>query len=383
MVFEISMESPANKIYSVICKLCRTLFNFSQKFIRILRFSFQKRSSVLAITSMLSCHKGFPDKHQPAIFSMTNPQDLHLEPPEEPGRILIVDDSPSVLAALENQLGHAGYEYISARDGCEAMDILKNTSNICLIISDWLMPNMDGMELLSQVRQASLLENLPFLMVTGLDSTEDAVLALRKGANDYIKKPYHPEELLARVTNLVKMWEFEKKLHRQAAFDELTGLYNRNSFKIILDTEIARAKRYGNALTLIMFDIDFFKKTNDRHGHLAGDLVLRDLGTFTKKHVRNVDYPCRYGGEEFALILPSTELSGATVLAERLCENIRLLAIPVSEKDSLSLTCSFGVTEFITGEDDYDSLVRRTDSALYTSKKNGRNRVTIATFEKS
>ncbi|MBU3936458.1 MAG: diguanylate cyclase [Proteobacteria bacterium] len=314
---------------------------------------------------------------------MTNPQDLHLEPPEEPARILIVDDSPSVLAALENQLGHAGYGYISARDGCEAMDILKNTSNICLIISDWLMPNMDGMELLSQVRQASLLENLPFLMVTGLDSTEDAVLALRKGANDYIKKPYHPEELLARVTNLVKMWEFEKKLHRQAAFDELTGLYNRNSFKIILDTEIARAKRYGNALTLIMFDIDFFKKTNDRHGHLAGDLVLRDLGTFTKKHVRNVDYPCRYGGEEFALILPSTELSGATVLAERLCENIRLLAIPVSEKDSLSLTCSFGVTEFITGEDDYDSLVRRTDSALYTSKKNGRNRVTIATFEKS
>lgn len=314
---------------------------------------------------------------------MTNPQDLHLDPIAEPGRILIVDDSPSVLVALENQLGHAGYEHISARDGCEAMDILKNTPNICLIISDWLMPNMDGMELLSQVRQAPLLENVPFLMVTGLDSPEDAVFALRKGANDYIKKPYHPEELLARVTNLVRIWEFEKKLHRQATFDELTGLYNRNSFRIILETEIARAKRYGNALTLVMFDIDFFKNTNDLYGHLAGDLALRHLGAFTKKHVRNVDYPCRYGGEEFALILPSTELSGAAVLAERLCENIRLLAIPISEKDSLSITCSFGVTEFRVSEDDFDSLVRRTDSALYASKRNGRNRVTTAPHEKS
>jgi len=184
--------------------------------------------------------------------------------------------------------------------------------------------------------------------------------------------------LLARAGNLVKMWEFEKKLHRQATFDELTGLYNRNSFRIFLETEISRATRYGTALTLVMFDIDFFKKTNDQHGHLAGDLVLRYLGAFTKKQVRNIDYPCRYGGEEFVLILPNTELSGATVLAKRLCEDIRLLAIPVSEKNSLSLTCSFGVAEFIANDDDYDSLMRKTDAALYDSKKNGRDMVTTA-----
>lgn len=307
---------------------------------------------------------------------MKNPQDIQIDPLDERGKILIVDDNPAVLRAMENQLEHAGHESISALDGCEAMEILKKGANICLIISDWLMPNMDGMELLSQVRQAPLLENIPFLMVTALDSTEDAVLALRNGANDYIRKPYHPEELVARVGNLVKMWEFEKKLHRQATFDELTGLYNRTSFRILLETEISRAKRYGNALSLIMFDIDFFKKTNDQHGHLAGDLVLRHLRAFTKKQVRDVDYPCRYGGEEFALILPNTELSGATMLAERLCEGLRLLAIPISEKNSLALTCSFGVAEFIAKDDDYDSLVRRTDAVLYDSKNNGRNRVT-------
>ena len=309
---------------------------------------------------------------------MKTPQDTQLDSLEEPGKILTVDDNPSVLAALENQLEHAGHQHISAMNGCEAMDILKKGANICLIISDWLMPKMDGMELLSQVRQNPLFKNIPFLMVTALDSTEDAVLALRKGANDYIRKPYHPEELLARAGNLVKMWEFEKKLHRQATFDELTGLYNRNSFRIFLETEISRATRYGTTLTLVMFDIDFFKKTNDQHGHLAGDLVLRYLGAFTKKQVRNVDYPCRYGGEEFVLILPNTELSGATVLAKRLCEDIRLLAIPVSEKNSLSLTCSFGVAEFIANDDDYDSLMRKTDAALYDSKKNGRDMVTTA-----
>jgi len=309
---------------------------------------------------------------------MKNPQDIELDPIDEPKKILIVDDSPSVLRAMENQLEHAGHESISARDGHEALEILKNGANICLIISDWLMPKMDGLELLSQVRQAPLLENIPFLMVTVLDSTEEAVIALRKGANDYIRKPYHPEELLARAGNLVKMWEFEKKLHRQATFDELTGLYNRNNFKILLETEIARAKRYGNAFTLVMFDIDFFKEINDQYGHLAGDLVLRHLGTFTKQQVRNVDFPCRYGGEEFALILPNTELPGATVLAERLREKISFLAIDVSEKVSLSLTCSFGVAEFIATDDDYDSLVRRTDAVLYDSKNNGRNRVTTA-----
>lgn len=309
---------------------------------------------------------------------MKNPQNIQPDLIDEPEKILIVDDSPSVLRAMEKQLELAGHKSISARDGREAMEILKNETNICLIISDWLMPNMDGLELLSQVRQFPLLENIPFLMVTVLDSTEEAVVALRKGANDYIRKPYHPEELLARAGNLVKLWRFEKQLHRQATFDELTGLYNRNNFTILLETEIARSKRYGNDFTLIMFDVDFFKTTNDQHGHLAGDLVLRHLGTFIKQQVRNVDYPCRYGGEEFALILPNTELPGATLLAERLRENIGLLAMDVSEKASISITCSFGVAQFIASEDDFESLVRKTDAALYESKKNGRNRVTTA-----
>jgi len=310
---------------------------------------------------------------------MDNQQPLHLDLRKEEEKILIVDDSPSVLRALERQLDLAGHEYLSARNGSEAVEVLEKAANICLIISDWRMPGMDGMELLSFVRQTPLLKNIPFLMVTGVDSTEEAVLALKNGANDYITKPYHPGELLARVDNLIKMWKFEKTLHGKATFDELTGLYNRNSFQILFKTEISRARRYGTALSLVIFDIDSFEKINEQHGHRTGECLLQHLGAFTRKQIRNVDYACRSGGEKFALILPNTDLFGATVLAERLCEEFRHLLIPVSGKESLNITCSFGVAELIAGKDDGDSLMARTDSALSESKKNGRNRVTVAT----
>lgn len=310
---------------------------------------------------------------------MENLSYLTPDPLEEPARILLVEDSPSVLRAMERQLSLAGYEFLSAIHGKAALELLEKTPKICLIISDWCMPEMNGIELLEAVRKDPKLQTIPFLMVTGIDNTEDVVFALRQGANDYIQKPYQPEELLARCRNLIRMWEFEQKLQEQATFDELTTLYNKANFTKILESEIARVKRYGATLSLILFDIDFFKWVNDNYGHPVGDQVLAALGRYTRKQVRSVDFPCRFGGEEFAVILPCTDLFGATVLAERLCRGCAELAIQGKEGETFTITCSFGVAELMVGEDDSASFIEKADMALYDSKKNGRNRVSTAT----
>lgn len=293
-------------------------------------------------------------------------------------KILLVEDTPSVLRALERQLELAGYIYVSTANGQDALAVLKEERNICLVISDWMMPVMDGFELLAQVRAEQQFAEIPFLMVTGKDSSEDAVRALQSGANDYIVKPYHPDELLARVRNLVKVWEHQEFLTTRAVTDDLTGLYNKRHFRQTLDRETNRIRRYGGSLALILFDIDHFKKINDDYGHPAGDLVLGSLGRLVQRNVRNVDCPCRYGGEEFAVILPCTGAEGALVLAERLRRKVAEELAVDFEGHRLTVTCSFGVGEFSSDGDTAETLEARTDKALYKAKEEGRNRVTAA-----
>ncbi len=293
-------------------------------------------------------------------------------------KILLVEDSPKVLHALQRQMELAGFKYLSVKNGQEAMEVLENERGFCLIISDWLMPKMTGFELLTEVRRSEKFATIPFLMVTGKDSVDDVVTALRFGANDYITKPYHPEELLARVRNLLKIWRYERELEGKTLTDDLTGLHNRRHFEQALTREIAEAKRYGTALSLVLCDIDHFKKLNDDHGHLTGDEVLRGMGALIRQGVREVDYPCRYGGEEFALILPHTDCDGAMVAAERLRKAIAQDYRMEIAGRSLGLTCSFGVAQFEEDSDTMENLIDKADKALYRSKQDGRNRVSRA-----
>jgi two-component system cell cycle response regulator len=222
-----------------------------------------------------------------------------------------------------------------------------------------------------RIRNTPEFHDLPFLMVTSKDSTEDAVLALRSGANDFIRKPYHPEELLARVKNLVTGRLLQKQLERQASHDELTGLLNYRSCRSILQTEIDRVKRYGGELALILFDIDHFKKFNDDFGHPTGNLMLENLGVLVQGNIRAVDYPCRSGGGEFTVILPCTDLKGAVVVARRLNRKIAEYHFGVHKNRKLTLTCSFGAAELKPKTDTLESFLKKTKDSMQQSKKSG------------
>lgn len=291
-------------------------------------------------------------------------------------KILLVEDTPSILRALEIQLEKVGYSYLSAHNGKDALEILKTEENIGLIISDWVMPIMDGYELLKEVKKEEKYQNVPFLMLTVKESGEDATNALEAGAIDYVRKPYKPAELVARIGNLLKNWKISETLKKEATHDGLTGIYNHKYFKDCFKAEVNRVKRYGGDLSLILFDIDHFKNFNDQHGHQIGDFILSHLSKFVLRNIRSVDLLCRYGGEEFALILPSTNIEGAEILAGRLQNKIEQ-AIFESNNVEFEITCSFGVTCWSNQKDTVESLIKEVDEALYQSKNEGRNRVSI------
>ena len=301
---------------------------------------------------------------------MVNPE-MNIAP-----KILVVEDNPAVKFILESQLEQAHYAFLSASNGLEALKILDAEENIALVISDWIMPELDGFALLSEIRNDDHFKDLPFLMLTIKESSDDAVQALKAGASDYVRKSCMPEELLARVGNLVKNWELNRALKEMAIRDGLTTLFNHSYFKGTLQNEIDRVRRYGGDLSLVMLDIDHFKEFNDRYGHPAGDFILQGLGDLVQSSVRTVDVACRYGGEEFTIILPSTDLEGAAILAERLRVAIEK-HIFQKKADSFIITCSFGVGSIAGKSETSEELIQKVDDALYQSKKDGRNRVTI------
>lgn len=299
-------------------------------------------------------------------------------------RVLIVDDDPLQRRLLQASLVRYGYEVIEAVDGATAWELLKRDP-VSLVITDWMMPTMNGLELIHNIREA---KNFPgyvyIILVTAKDSKEDVVTGLDAGADDYLTKPFDPEEMRARVrigerilTLEAQLRESLDQLHIMATFDSLTGLLNRRAVYERAQSELDRAQREGRMLSLVMLDIDHFKQVNDTHGHLIGDQALRLVaGTITRSK-RSYDWAGRWGGEEFLLVLPETSLAEAELIAERMRQGVAELRFPLSDGTFLELHVSMGVSS-MDGNDPMltlGMLLQSADDALYRAKDDGRNRV--------
>lgn len=278
-------------------------------------------------------------------------------------KILIVDDSAKIRKMLRRHLRKAGYEVSEARNGEMALEeIKKKLPDVVLL--DVIMPDMTGFEVCQRLRSTPQSDLVYIIMVTGVTTHEHKVEGLDKGADDYVTKPFNIDELLARIR--VGIRTVKKK--RDAVIDPLTKLYNRNFFDVHLGQEVSKVQRYQHPLSLIIGDIDHFKRINDTYGHLVGDIVLTEFGKILRMHCRQSDIPVRWGGEEFAILLPETGLKGGIVLAERIRQTIETYPF----KDVGHITASFGVAS-LTGN--RQELIERADSALYKAKKSGRNKV--------
>lgn len=291
-------------------------------------------------------------------------------------RILIVDDDPSILRLFSALLSREGYELWTATTGQAALrETVANAVDIVLL--DVNLPDMSGIDVLRQIVAAT---SAIVILVTGDDDQATRELALQQGAADFIVKPVRLPELSMRIRQAREMRvladakaRLVAELEQLAVKDELTGLYNYRHFQAQLGTEIQRVARYERPLALILLDIDHFKDINDSLGHATGDRVLTGLANALRQSVRTTDSVFRYGGEEFAILLPETHGHQAQGVAER-----ARLAV---EKSDLApgrrVTISAGMAEYRPPERG-EELLRRADAALYVAKREGRNRVAQA-----
>jgi diguanylate cyclase (GGDEF)-like protein len=308
----------------------------------------------------------------------------------ERGTILVVDDSQSNSQILSQVLDSAGFKVRVAINGESAiLQVLQNPPD--LILLDILMPGIDGFDTCIRLKANPTTKQIPIIFITAFTDAESKVKGLSLGGVDYITKPFHEAELLARVNVHLKLRFLTLKVAEQAAdlqianqqlqkladIDGLTQVANRRRFDEYLQQEWQRLKREQGHLSIILCDVDFFKLYNDRYGHLAGDKCLQKIAqTLEKTLKRPADLFARYGGEEFAVILPNTELAGALQVAEMMQSAIRGLKI-VHEYSKISpyVTISLGVTSQIPrAKMSPQSLLVAADSALYTAKNKGRNR---------
>lgn len=292
-------------------------------------------------------------------------------------RILIIDDMASNIRVLSHIL-HEHAEIFFATSGSAGI-VLAREKAPDLILLDVEMPNMDGYEVCQQLKADPMLALSPVIFVTGHTSVENEIRALEAGGVDFITKPLNPPVVLARVKTHLTLKRQSDILREQANLDGLTGIFNRRSFDQRLDEECRRHRRYGAPMALAMIDVDHFKLFNDHYGHQEGDNCLRQVAAAIKANARRPgEMAARFGGEEFAAILPACDLDAAKEFGEMLCERIRQLAIPHQGSASYGIvTVSIGVASIQpTDGEAAQHLIAAADMALYMSKNAGRNRVT-------
>jgi diguanylate cyclase (GGDEF)-like protein len=298
------------------------------------------------------------------------------------GQILVADDSPVFRDMLKKMLQEWGYETIAVSDGRQAWDLLRQENGPRLALLDWMMPGMEGAEVCRQVRAGVRDRYVYMILLSVRAGLDDVVTGIESGADDYIVKPFEVDELHARLRAgrrvlalQEELVEAREALREQATRDGLTGCWNRTAIFDILQNELARSGRSGEPLIVLMADLDGFKPVNDVYGHMAGDVVLRQVAARMRAAVRRYDSVGRYGGEEFLIVLPRCERVGGLALAERIRHAIGTECFRAGDLE-IRLTCSLGAAcarpPVVPLADD---LVREADAALYRAKHQGRDRV--------
>jgi two-component system, cell cycle response regulator len=288
-------------------------------------------------------------------------------------KVLLVDDDPATLRALSAWLLQVGFEVTMAADGIEALRAIERDCPHFLL-ADWKMPRMDGVELLRRVRRLDLPHYVYTLILTGNSSNDETIAGLDDGADEFLTKPIAKDILLARLRAGARVLAWERRLREMANTDGLTGLMTQRTFYEILQKEWARATRLHLPLSCVMVDLDFFKRVNDVYGHPVGDQVLRRAAKLMLEKTRSSDSLCRYGGEEFCVLLPETNEESAAIWAERM--RVALAGERISAGDAqLQITGSFGIAERYDDTQTPEQLIDQADQALLCAKRTGRDRV--------
>lgn len=296
-----------------------------------------------------------------------------LQAQEQQPVLLLIDDSPSIHRLLGFKLKNEGLEFLTAYSGDEGLDLAR-TREPSLILLDLNMPIMDGFETLHALKESPETINIPIIVLSGSTDPEEKVKAFELGAMDFVCKPFDIHELRVRISSAIRISRLMRMLELRAQIDGLTGLWNRVHFNDRLTAEIDAAGRNGTELTLAICDLDHFKRLNDTFGHPAGDIVLQGFSSVLNTQLRSYDIACRYGGEEFAIILPEASIEQA----HRVCDRIRatIAARRWPNYPNVRCTVSIGLTTHgVEGKNDPASWIQAADAALYAAKDAGRNQI--------
>ncbi len=306
-------------------------------------------------------------------------------------KVLIAEDDALSRMILRRAVEKFGHECLVAEDGERAWELFQDTPEVDVIISDWMMPGIDGPEFCRRVRERNSSWYTFFIFLTALGDKEHLLEGMQAGADDYLAKPLDREQLQVRLIAASRVNSLHRQLNEQAVEleklnkelfalsrqDPLTRLGNRLRLREDLKTLSAQAERYGHGYCAMLCDVDFFKAYNDTYGHLAGDEVLKKVAEIILENLRTGDLAYRYGGEEFLVILPEQSLESASIAAERLRRDIEELAITHEAKTPPGVvTISLGLAVLQPGEKkSFEELLKEADDALYAAKEAGRNRV--------
>lgn len=291
-------------------------------------------------------------------------------------KILVVDDNILNIRLLKDILEDENYTVFQINNSIEVLDIV-NDVKPDVILLDIMMPEMDGFEVCKALKDDFEAKDIPIIMVTAKTESSDLKKALEIGAFDYIKKPIDEVEVIARVQSALRFKEYQEKLKEMASKDGLTGVYNHALLIELFEKELNKQERNAGNISFVMLDIDYFKKVNDNYGHISGDIVLKGLSQILESSTRSSDIVGRFGGEEFSIVLPEISADEAYKLCDRIRQTIENYDFFISEI-AIKITVSMGIY-FKTSKDSISSkeIIKNADTALYTAKHRGRNRVEV------